>query len=165
MKRNMILLLVLALIALNPTAGECQEVGSGLTFGGGFVFDNEPTFAAFGGAEFPFLTDTVRGLQLFNRTVYHQVRRDESREVQAASTWAMARYAIVDNFSVAGGAGYQTAVKEGNDDNSIGLKAEVGYLAWKRLNFFLGYEWKQAEEIADDKTFLYLGLTVVPKVR
>ncbi len=174
MRKSFIAAAVICLLLIPFTVSQSADLYP--IFGGGVKVGNagKPVFAAFGGANIPFVTNDVKDYQVFNRSqiFYDNQFGAEAGSGQGITTFLMMRKGInapdpgmklpFTEIELNGGVGFKYMIDEGKDPKAVVLKFESGATIWKSFRLMVGVDY--TPQMPNDVWFPYVALDLSPRL-
>lgn len=163
MTMKKITLLAILILALLPISIKAQAQVMGVA-GAGASFEDGGTFSMFVGGDIPLYTDTARGIKIYTRAGFQFIdRHDTEKEDQGIILWQMTQRSLTSWLSVAIGGGLAYNIKEGDDEQSSGVKIEFTIIPLKQAGLIIGFDYlPDAGLNGQDVKFLYAGINLLP---
>ncbi len=164
MKRLMLILmlagLMLAVSCTDLNAQEPQSRFAGVA-GVGAAFENCGTLSAFAGFEYALRLDTVTGARTYTRVTGQFTDRYNGQEDEGVSGWLMTDRRFWGGIYLALGGGYSLNVKEGQNEEAVGLKFEILWAPIDQAALIAGIDhYADAGEGGQNVNFIYFGINL-----
>lgn len=158
------LAIIIATIVLASTASAQIRSYGAVGIGVSLTKGEGSALAHFVGLDENILTDTVKGVRSFVRTVYYYENRED--DVQAASLWSITEKALFSRpggsiLSLGGGFGALQQFQDEGDITNLQLKFELNWNIFNRVALSVGGDYIPRSGLAD-KAFIYAGFNLNP---
>lgn len=159
-KIALFLMLVGLMLAVGCTDLNAQDRLAGVG-GVGAAFENCGTLSAFAGFEYALRLDTVTGARTYTRVIGQYTDRYNEQEDEGGSAWLMTDRRFWGGIYLALGGGYSLNLKEGQNEEAVGLKFEILWAPIDEAALIIGIDhYPDAGENSTNVNFIYLGINL-----